>query len=652
MYDTLLFLNGGTETSVLANTQPWIVQWIDQGLVNNNAPIFDGSLDWHSSIHARLAQVINLEETGQTNLISEYANSEFPSNLVQDEITVNINDTYGVAWLFQLDSKLTEYGASNLSPLADFHFQKLQTRVEARVDSFELSNSINIFGSYGDPNWMVMNAFKWGQDRGLTNVSNWAMTQFDRYANAIDWTNIDVLQGDFFSSVGIAALSHVTMGQTTGPAWDSILVSLENAIDSGQLDNVLNGNVSSRDSGAVLSLSWGMWAAFSETENPAFYRAYEEIIIWADENIDEWGAEFRASGHWLPNFLAFGLDIPTELPVDWSVDLQADFNDFDGIGNGAFTILGNVYNGSLGDDVMSGTDANNVFIGERGDDVIDGNGGAYNQADYDGALSEYQFTQNANGTVTVTHPTWGTDTLTDIDGLWFSGESAWYSMADAVRLTEGGAGTPSGGVSIQDNVYTGSAGDDVMTGTAANNVFIGNRGNDVINGNGGAYNQADYSGALSEYQFTQNANGSVTVTHPTWGTDTLIDIDGLWFAGEQAWYSIGDAVNLTGGLTSGGGVTINGNIYTGTVGNDVMTGTVANNVFIGDRGNDVINGNGGGYNQVDFDGDLSEYEFTQNANGSVTVSHEIWGTDTLTDIDGFWFSGEQSWYSLEDAILA
>lgn len=180
-------------------------------------------------------------------------------------------------------------------------------------------------------------------------------------------------------------------------------------------------------------------------------------------------------------------------------------------------------------------------------------------------------------------------------------------------------------------------------------VFINRAGNQQYRGTAAEYDQVDYVGALTDYTFTQNPNGTVTVAHATLGTDTLTSIEGLWFSGEASWYSMNDAIRLAGGEDSDGFIDANGTI-TGNAGNNVLTGTNQNSVFYGDRGNDIINGNGGNYNQAEYDGSLNEYTFTQNANGSVTASHATWGTDTLTDIDGLWFTREQAWYSIEDAV--
>ena len=286
-----------------------------------------------------------------------------------------------------------------------------------------------------------------------------------------------------------------------------------------------------------------------------------------------------------------------------------------------------------------------VFINRIGNQNYTGTAAEYDQVDYEGALLDYTFTQNANGTVTAVHPIWGTDTLSSIEGFWFGGEAAWYSLEDAIRLTNP---TDDGFVDAN-GIITGTTGNNTLRGNNQNNTFYGDRGNDGIDGNGGNYNQVDYDGALIEYTFTRNADGSVTASHATWGTDTLTDIDGFWFAREQAWYSIDDAINLTSAqpafrLDDDG-------VLNGTPGNDRMIGTGADDFYYGGTGNDVYDGNGG-YNQVNYDGALADYTVTRNGNGSYTFDHPVWGTDTLTNIDGLWFGGEGQWYAVDEGLVA
>ncbi|MEZ5844229.1 MAG: PQQ-dependent sugar dehydrogenase [Hyphomicrobiaceae bacterium] len=298
--------------------------------------------------------------------------------------------------------------------------------------------------------------------------------------------------------------------------------------------------------------------------------------------------------------------------------------------------------GTASADVMRGGDGLDVFYGGAGNDLIDGEGGDYNQIDLDGRAADYTFVRNADGTVTVSHPSYGTDVLVDIDGVWFFGEAKWYGLDALVNAAGPGGiitGTPG-----DDRLY-GSNGDDTMRGGDGVDVFYSGGGDDDIDGEGGGYNQVDLDGAPEDYTFARNADGSITVSHPEYGTDTLRNIDGAWFLGEGQWYAIDALVRGDGGgLVSG---TPGDDRLYGSNGNDTMRGGDGLDVFYGGRGDDDIDGEGGDYNQVDLDGAASEYTFTTNADGSVTMVHAEWGTDTLRNIDGAWFFAEAQWYGMD-----
>ena len=204
--------------------------------------------------------------------------------------------------------------------------------------------------------------------------------------------------------------------------------------------------------------------------------------------------------------------------------------------------------------------------------TITGSPDSYDQVDYPGYASDYSFVRNDDVSVSVTKPSGEVDLLIDIDGFWFYGEKKWYPIGQLIEVPNG------------DRTITG----------------------------GPDYDQVDYPGYAVDYTFVQNADGSVSVTKPDGGTDTLIDIDGFWFQDEQKWYPIESQIDL---------------------GDRTITGTA-------------------GYDQVDYDGFRADYTFVQNANDSVTVTRPDGGIDTLISIDGFWFREEEVWYSIEDIFDA
>lgn len=196
------------------------------------------------------------------------------------------------------------------------------------------------------------------------------------------------------------------------------------------------------------------------------------------------------------------------------------------------------------------------------------------------------------------------------------------------------------GTSDGDNLV-GTAGDDVIRGGEGNDTLYGLAGNDFLIGDGGSYNQADYDGYAADYTFTRNPDGSVTVSHPTDGVDTLVGIDGLWFHGEEQWYSITDlAPSATGETTSVG--TGYGNYFGGTENDDTVnfTGGIGNYVDA-DAGNDTIV----------FSGDVTEYRI-QGQGAHFVVSHVVTGEEIqFTNVEFIKFSGGPA-LSIADIVVA
>ena len=191
-------------------------------------------------------------------------------------------------------------------------------------------------------------------------------------------------------------------------------------------------------------------------------------------------------------------------------------------------MVGGVITGSNDvDDRLEGTNANDTFYAGRGDDEINGGGGGRDTLRVDGDITEWTFDLQNNGTLIMTHPTWGENTLTGVERLFAIREGRSYTVDQALQLTDG---LPEFRLDA-DNVLNGTNDDDTMVGSNAGTNFYGGLGDDVFIGSRRNYDQINYDGDRSEYTFTQNANGSVTSDHPIWGTDTLTNIDGIYFNG-------------------------------------------------------------------------------------------------------------------------
>ena len=264
------------------------------------------------------------------------------------------------------------------------------------------------------------------------------------------------------------------------------------------------------------------------------------------------------------------------------------------------------------------------FIAQGGQTIVGTN--AYDQVNYDGFRADYIFVENANGTVTVNRPGGLIDTLTSIDGFWFSEEEAWYSIED---IFDGDTGT------LIDGVITGSNdANDNVTGDSGDNVFFVGRGTDLIRGLEGQ-DTLRVDGDVFEWTYSENGN-AMTMTHPTWGANTLMSIERILSLRSGETFTITEAVASTIGLPDYR--LDNDNVINGTHQDDIIPAQAGVQGFYGGLGDDTYQGTNN-FEQVNYDGARAEYSFTQNANGSVSVSHPIWGTDTLIDIDAVIFTG-------------
>ena len=176
---------------------------------------------------------------------------------------------------------------------------------------------------------------------------------------------------------------------------------------------------------------------------------------------------------------------------------------------------------------------------------------------------------------------------------------------------------------------------DTLIGDAGDNEFFSGRGTDVIQG-GAGNDTLRVDGDIFEWTFSANADGSVTMTHPTWGENTLVGIEQIFSQRAGELFSIDDAIASTNGLPRFR--LDNDNVINGTNGDDAITASADVQGFYGGTGDDVYFGTGN-FEQVNYDGSRSEYTITQNGDGSITVDHPIWGTDTLNDIDALIFTG-------------
>ena len=287
--------------------------------------------------------------------------------------------------------------------------------------------------------------------------------------------------------------------------------------------------------------------------------------------------------------------------------------------------------------IFTGWRATTFWSGGGGSDLIDG-GDGFDQANYDGSLPDFALARNADGSITVSDLVGGegTDTLVNVEAFYFAGSSDWIPVSGVVADY---------GTTDSDGWLQGTTGADHLYGLAGDDVLIGYQGNDLIDG-GDGYDQVNYDGSLADFSFVRNADGSVTVTDLVGdeGTDTVVSADAFYFDGSSDWRASNEVVADYGTAESDPWIN-------GTEGVDNVYGLAGDDTLAGNGGNDQLFG-GDGYDQANYSGSSTQFTFTLNGDGTVTVTDTVGGEgiDILHDVEALYFQGDDTWMTVEDAL--
>ena len=382
-YDPEEFLNGNVDEDALVLFDSYADRYIDV-VYDSSVPIFNGSYDWHSSVHAHLANVLAYEATGDLEGLKAFVEARFSPLEVQAEIQKNYADPYGWAWLLQLDTRLQDHGITALAPVAEHFATKLIGVANNNAAAPDRGTGLfnTTYGSYGDASWMYASLYQWAQKAGQTALADQARTGFLQFENLQSITAAtDISVGDFYSKVGISAYAHVVMGVTDTAMYRTVHDAMLSAVMNGSLAGLLSETASKLASGVgfdhfagrSLSAAFGYWALFEETGTIGFARAYNQIMELATKYAYALGNGIEA-GHWLPNFAAFAAGLPSQLQAD----TIEGYNVSGGAGNDVLVgdITADTFNGNDGNDSIYGGAGNDTLSGGAGNDRIFGEYGA------------------------------------------------------------------------------------------------------------------------------------------------------------------------------------------------------------------------------------------------------------------------------------
>lgn len=266
--------------------------------------------------------------------------------------------------------------------------------------------------------------------------------------------------------------------------------------------------------------------------------------------------------------------------------------------------------GTVGADVMLGTLGTEEFYASAGNDSIWGRGGG----DFyvlTGALADYSVRNRGDGSYEIRDMRAGSPDGTDIvrDVAFYRFTNATLNLADLLANAF--------------NRVSGTTGADILAGSIGRDRFFGGEGNDRIWGSAGQ-DTAVYTGALTDYAVTRNADGTFRITDLRAPSDT-VPRDGIDIVRDV------ESFQFSSGTVSLNELLSKAYSHVGTAADNTLTGTSQGDVMYGKGGNDRIWGAAGQDTAV-YTGALKDYAIAANSNGSYTVTDLRGGTPDGTDI--------------------
>jgi len=278
---------------------------------------------------------------------------------------------------------------------------------------------------------------------------------------------------------------------------------------------------------------------------------------------------------------------------------------------------------SAGTDLLFGGTANDLLAGGGGNDVIDGGVGTDTMV-LTGLVSDYRFTANADGSLSTADLRSGAPDGSDIarniefvrfgDGLTVTRDQLGYSVVTGTA----GNDTLTGNTTVAVNqTILGLAGNDTLTAGLGNTILDGGEGNDRLS-DGAGPGQATLAGGVGDDTYIVSRTTTVVSEGTGAGTDTVRTALASFVLPDQ----------------------IEAFVFTGSSGSNV-TGNGLANSFSGFRGASAVDG-GAGTDTAQLTGQLSAYQVTANADGSITLRDTRFGspdgTVTFRNVEQFLFA--------------
>lgn len=291
------------------------------GSVDALSPLFNTSIDWHSSVHGHFAAMFSGTSLSDTAILDRVT-SQYTEEKVLRELNFNSQheQQYGYPWLLLYGVYLFEHSPEVYQTLKPLLTRVYQNVID-QVQSLNYSNYVRSLSSgYRNYNFMLLALYRYAEQTGDTVSANLAKDRLTRYAPYVDWGQIG--SGDFFAPKAIAAMAYDAM-DVQGVAWEKLETAYQN--DPLAVPNV--SALAAHSKGRVVTVAWGAWVMYERTQKTRYLDAYIAMLnaVYQDLNRSFGRAGyFGQIGHWVPHFGVIALKLAKESDIPQPDDPQPE----------------------------------------------------------------------------------------------------------------------------------------------------------------------------------------------------------------------------------------------------------------------------------------------------------------------------------------
>ena len=278
-------------------------------------PAFHGCIDWHSAVHANWALHTLYRLTGDLQYLDAAEEVLGPVRL-QGELDdleagqLSFEIPYGYSWFLLLArEREASTGETDLVPLAEV----VERDLAAWADDLTLpeARGLVLEDEYGNFSWAVLNLWQqaaWNGD--LVAQAHWedvvrtVLLPMDAECPLEE----DRDNSGFFPSCLHRPLAIVTvLPEAESADWAAAFLPVPVPAIAPRTTFPL-----AHMAGLNWSRTWGLWALWSATDDPAWRDLYLDHVLTHADMPEYWAQDYWSYAHWIPQFGVYGVALSYE----------------------------------------------------------------------------------------------------------------------------------------------------------------------------------------------------------------------------------------------------------------------------------------------------------------------------------------------------